>query len=419
MTRKAAVAGLGETRNDADETRKAMSPQAGISRRTRKSIDPGRRLHCRSLAVAALGLGSAGLIGCGGGGGSDDGRNGTDDSSGGNNSLWPTTPDPSTGTTTGNVPPSTGAFGGGQGRVLFVAGGNYTKSIMQVDLASRQLQTLATIQGSVFRQIFGGVTRANDGSFVIVDYELSGPASQILHYAPDGGLIRAFPTGKSFLNGAAISPDARQAAFVDTAYIKVSNSYPFSRDALRLFLMNLQTGEIAYTDLMAPQEEPSDKGPIRTGAIYTPDGRLYVLASNGLYRYDPSSHSTTRLHTPDIGNPYNVVASPDGASLWFEQGRGNPYGATIWSIDIASGALTRRSIRSRSGGQYAPAFSPDRQWLLLQETSLEYLGIAINSYYYVCAVRNTAEPLDTQDLRTAILDSAGKGFTASGRMVWY
>ncbi len=400
--------------------RKPTTPRAttrtnpGISGPATEGIDPDRRLHCRSLVAAALGAGGSGLFGCGGSNDSD--NSGTDN---GNEPPFPSTPNPSTGTTTGDVPPSSGAFGGGQGKILFVVGGNRPKEALEVDLASRQLRSVASIQGSVFRAIAGGVTRAHDGSFLIVDYEVTGPSSQLLHHAPDGALIRTVQTGRALGNGAAISPDARQAAYIDTVYLKVSDSYPFYRDALRLFLADLQTGDSIYTDLMAPQEEPSDKSDISTAAIYTPDGQLYVLASNGLYRYNPTSNSTTRLHTPDIGDPYDVVSSPDGASLWFQQERGNPYGATIWSIDIASGALTRRSIRSRSGGQYAPAFSPDQQWLLLQETSLIYLGSAISSYYYVCAVRNAAEPLDTEDLRTAILDRAGKGMTASGRMCWY
>ena len=320
---------------------------------------------------------------------------------------------------TGNVPPATGTFGGGQGRILFVAGGDRAKNVMQVDLATRQLTTLATIQGSVFRGLYGGVTRANDGSFVVVDYELTGPLSNILHYAADGSLLRSYPTGARLLNGAAISPDGRQVAFVDSVLVKVRDSYPFYEREYCLFMLDLASGQIAETVLIGHAEPPEDKISIRAQAVWSPDGTLHVLASAGLYRIDRNTLAATRLHQPDIGNPYAVVPSPDGGSLWFHQGRGNPYGGTIWSIDIASGALSPRSIRSRSGGQYSPCFSPDGNWLLMQETSLTYLGIAIASYYYICAIRRTAEPIDTQDLRTAILDGGGNGFTASDRMVWY
>lgn len=116
--------------------------------------------------------------------------------------------------------------------------------------------------------------------------------------------------------------------------------------------------------------------------------------------------------------PGNATASADGRSIWFDMALGNPYGNAIWSLDLASGALTQRSIRSVSGKQYAPAFSPDGNWLLMQEVGLKYIG-ALLIYNTLCAVRLTGERVDTESLQTAIRNGSGDGFTANSRAVWF
>lgn len=396
--------------------------------RTTPTADPERRRHLRGLAATAVGLGGFGVAGCGGSGGGGGGENNAngDTATGGDgrSSRSPfETPNPADGTATGNVPPATGSFGGGQGKILLVEGGDRPKAVIQVDLASRQLQTITTIQGSTSRFIGGGVSRASDGSFVIIDYEVVGPTSKIYHHGPDGSLLKTIDSGQSLLNGGTVSPDASQVAYIRSVYVRVSNSFPFYENQVWVFLVDLRTGEKTSRVLIS-HEEPTafDKAAIGISywtTVYMPDGQLYALLPTGLYRIDRSTAVSTRLFQPDIGIPAQGVASPDGRSIYFVQGRGNPYGGTIWSIDIASGALTRRSIRSQSGEQFAPGFSPDGNWMMLQETSLTYLGIAVASYYWLCAIRNAPEPIDSQNLRTAVFGSDGKGFTASGRMAWF
>lgn len=367
------------------------------------------------------------LPGCGGDGGSDPTTVSQPPTQGGP-SLSPTPG--------GNLPPLTGPFGGEQGKILFAEGVNLPTSISELDLATRQVRVLVDYSQTSFNRVVGGVSRANDGTFAVVRGPGATEDPVILHYRADGVLLHTWLvpridelSGVPLLSplprtapaeGGALSPDGKFIAYVG-----------ISRDRLRaeVVIRNVQDGPWVIKDL---PDAPPNKTTMHTSTLWSPTGDLYVISEVGLHKIDRTTGLGTLLHPVTLFSPHAPVFSPDGHTIYFDQLSGNPRGGTIWSMDVTSGEITRRSMRSLYGEQYSPALSPDGQWFLMQEANLIGSVFApapiftpnptigsVSTPLNISAVRFSGTPIDTQSVDTGILDAAGQPHLANGRMVWY
>lgn len=335
----------------------------------------------------------------------------------------------------GNLPPTTGTFGDGQGKILFVEGGG-SYGISEYDLATRQVQRL----NHALEQVFGGVSRANDGTFAIVRNHGPGASMAILHHQADGTLLHKWsappqrtpgtegqpnPFGlndrprNAFYEGGALSPDAKTIALAESTLLG---------KRLEVGILDVQSGTWVFKDLLGASDLPQDKSTLRASTFWSPTGELYVLSDVGLHRIDRTTGEGTLVHGVKLESPGAPVMSPDGRTIYFERFFGNSSGGTVWSMDVASGELTRRSIRSGDGKQFSPALSPDGQWLLMQEVGsgsyyippgpLNPVG-AGGIQFVISAVWLSDPPIDTQNLNVWIRDSTGQPLMGHGRMVWY
>ncbi len=376
------------------------------------------------------------LPGCSGDGGSDPAAVSQNP---GTSPQNPSNP-PSSPTPGGNLPPTTGTFGGGQGKILFAEGGLQPYAISEFDLATRQVRRLVDYsQDNSLKPVLGGVSRANDGSFTVVRDPGPGASAVILHYQADGSLLHEwtvpkqrtpgapnnlFGLGESprgpFTEGGALSPDAKSIALVAP-----------TRFGLRLEVVTLdvQSGTFDYVDVLRANDAPSDKTNMRASTFWSPSGELYVLSNVGLHKVDRATGVGTLVHQVPLKEPHAPTMSSDGRSIYFSQCCGNPNGGSIWSMDVASGEVTRRSTRSVSGQQSSPALSPDGEWLLLQEAGssavLIFPGLGPNPIgalgipFNISAVRLSDPPIDTQNLNIWIVDAAGQPHFSQSRMVWF
>lgn len=318
-------------------------------------------------------------------------------------------------------PPATGAFGGGQGQVLFVEGGDYPQTVKRFDLGTRRVETLAKPRSAGFFALRTGVVRASDGSFVVIgdDSTKVGSSRTIFHYRADGSLIRTRDTSLVVTRGLALSPDGGSVAFAQKVMVNIGDRFPTWRDALRVSVMDLASGVERSGELLGTADPPLDKSVYNPRVTWAGDGSLWVLSELGLHRIDPATAVPTRVQSTVVDDPVTLTASADGRHLFFEQRRGNPYGPTVWSLDVGSGALRQRSRRSASGHQYAPGLSPDGRWLLMQQARLTLAGTAVLSAHEISAVALTDDPVDTQSLALVLRDAAGNPVLASGAMAWY
>lgn len=366
------------------------------------------------------------LPGCGGGG------------DGSNPSSAP--PPPESKVPEVNAPLPSAAFGGGQGKILFVEGINVPRSIAEFDLATRRVRTLANLEPKLTLAVIqGGVTRANDGTFAIIRNELDFVHSPIIsHYQADGTLLHSWEVphdvifglvsmprpAESYTEGGALSPDAKAIALAGGSA---------DRSKLEIVILDVQSGTFVIEPLLGADVSPPDKTFVNAGAVWSPAGELYVLSEEGLHRVDRVTGAGTLMHPVKLANPRAPMMSPDGRTIYFDQDFGNPHNSgTIWSMDVASGVLTRRSMRSGMGSQYSPTLSPDGEWLLLQEADFAG-GVFIPNAIFspnpligtvsipsnVSAVRLSEQPRDTQNSKPAIEDASGRVHSARGRMVWY
>jgi hypothetical protein len=379
-----------------------MTALNGSARGTGVATTPDfrRRISCQAWLMCALFA-----SGCGSGAG-DSGGGGVSSTS---------VPDATGTASASGVPP--GAFGGGEGKILFVEGTSLPKAVKELDLATRSIRTVVSPVPAGER-LEPGLSRARDGTFIVAEHT-STRGAIIHHFRPDGSLIKSYPDVPS-LPMAKLSPDGRSIAFTYRDLAQTGLSYPSLDTVLMVYVMDVQSGVAVRGQVLGLNDPPMDKDSLNSYALWNQQSELFVISQVGIHKIDRESGAASVLRLdPQLSNPTGSVFSPDGKSIYFEDARGNPYANTIWSIDLASGILTRRSVRSRSGRQFSPAFSPDGRWMLMQEVGLEYLGIAVSSYYTIAAVRLNDPPLDTEDLRIAVVDSSGSGITASGPMVWY
>lgn len=351
------------------------------------------------MAVAMLAL-----AGCGGGGGS-----------GGGGSTDGTTDQPQAGS---NTPPRTGAFGGGQGKLLFVQSGNAPQIVRLFDLATRQTTDLVTIARTRNHVLGGGLTRAQDGSFLVTDKistELRDPG-WMYHCAADGRILNSFQASTSVADGAAISPDGLRAANGATYSLSGSRGYE-----TRVVITTLATGTAIEGVVLGAADEPRDKilTPPQERMVWAPDGRLFVLCRYGLFQVNPDTAAVTRLQTFRLVDTTSPSISPDGTTIWFEGAGGTGGRPAIWSLNIATGEAAMRVQRSRTGMQYAPTVSPDGQWLMMQQVSSTVAGGGTSSYFYVGAMRLASGLSDTEGLDLNVLTASGEAFTAGGRMAWF
>ncbi|MBK9946454.1 MAG: hypothetical protein IPP12_04610 [Nitrospira sp.] len=371
------------------------------------------------------------LPGCGGDGGSDPATV----------SQPPGNPSPSP-TPGGNLPPASGSFGGGQGKILFAEGIELPRSIAEFDLATRQVRTLVNYsQDYILKRVVGGVSRANDGSFVVVRNPGPGASAVILHYQADGTRLHEWTVPKqltpgvpnlfglaesprnAFNEGGALSPDGKSIALAE---ITVGG------DRLEVAILDVQSGTWVFNDLLRANDDPPNKTTMNPSTLWSPTGELYVLSTVGLHKVDRVTGVGTLVHPVPLHSPHAPIMSSDGRTIYFEQLYGNPLGGTIWSMDVASGEPTRRSMRSIFGGQYSPTLSPNGEWLLMQEANLIGSVFAPAPIFTpnpligakatplnISAIRLSETPIDTQNLNIWILDAAGQFHPANGRMAWY
>lgn len=365
------------------------------------SLNSGRRASLAYLAGTALSA-----AGCGGGGGG---------------SAEGTSPSPSPApapapnrSRSPNAAPVAGAFGGGQGRIVYVTGVIDDDTLYEMDLATRVVTKLVELPG-VRLEIEGGVTRASNGRLaVLVDTGNLDTPVEVRIYEPNGNLAfthDGFFWGIHAKDGAAISPDGRHVAIVGIA--PYNNNWNI--DALTVVVNEVEAGNRKLIIV----EQADDLGSPSPTLAWTPDNRLLLLTINSLYEIDIASGSATRRHTVDLAGASSAMVSADGREIWFVQGRGNQYGGTIWSLDLTSGQVRQRSTRSSGWGQHAPAISPDGQWMLASEGVSGTDGATIFLSFYITATRLTEPPTDVANFANEILDTAGKKIEGNQRMAWY
>ncbi len=373
-----------------------------------------------SLAIlAGVALASAGC-GSGGGGGSS-GGSGSDDSApapttpGGNEPPGNTGDTGNSGNRGGRTPeaaPITGKFGGGQGRILYVGS---DKTFYELDLTNRIVTKLVDIGGRYNAKIKGGLTRAGNGRIaVLVDTGELDAQVEMRIYSASGSLEFTHPGyfwGIHMRDGAAISPDGQYVASVGIG--PLNNDW--QNDYLVVVLTRVDSGERRL--LLIEKAKDLDVTPT---LCWSPDNALHLMTNVALYRIDRQTSNATKLRTLDLSPPYASMVTADGREIWFHQGRGNQYGGTIWSVDIASGETRRRSLRSAGWGQHCPVISPDGQWMLGQEgvTNSDF-ATTIWVDMYITAIRVTDPPIDVNNLPDEVLDAAGKKLGSSSRMAWY
>ena len=359
------------------------------------------------MRVRLCGAALLGLAGCGGGGG------GGGDGGGG---AAPTPGEGQAGTGSA-LPPRAGVFGGGQGRILYVQGGDRPQRVQEFDLATRQSRDVVAIARTQHHYLAGGVSRAQDGSFLVIDKVGASLDDRgwFYHCAADGTILHSFESPTTEPQGATISPDGRLAAYGMTTRIRGSDKYE-----ARVVIVELATGAARQGVVLGGDDEPRDKilNPPRARTVWASDGNLYVITRYGLFRIDPATAAATRLHSFRVYDTGAATISPDGATIWFESEGGTGGNPALWSVGVATGGPVRRVERSRTGLQYAPVVSPDGQWLLMQQVSSSWTGVGTSAGYFVCAVRNATAPQDVESQDLRVFTAAGEGFTANGRMAW-
>lgn len=370
---------------------------------------PGQADIRRRASLSLISGGALFAAGCGGGGGGGSGDNDT--------AVSPSPPAPGTpsdaGTRSPDAAPISGSFGGGQGRIVWVLGVR-NDAICEINLSTRVVSRLVELPG-VRLKILGGVTRAANGRLaVLVDTGTLDAPVQVRIYEPNGA--QAFSHAGYFWgihakDGAAISPNGQYVAIVGIAPFDTS----FQTDALTFVLIEVETGQ---RRVMAV-EIADELGDLSPTLAWTPDNRLLLLTVNSLYEIDATTAEAVRRHAVDLAGPSAAMVTADGRELWFHQGRGNQYGGTIWSLDIASGEVRRRSLRSTGWGQHAPGISPDGQWMLGSEGVSRTDGASVFLSFYVTAVRLTDPPVDVAGLPDEVLDATGGKLQGTQRMAWY
>lgn len=338
----------------------------------------------------------------------------------------------------GNVPPATGSFGGGQGKILFAEGGLYPYAISEFDLATRQVRRLVDYSlDNSLKPVLGGVSRANDGSFVVVrnpGFNIDPNVSAvILHYQADGTRLHEWTVPPqpipgnitwqriAFNEGGALSPDGKSIALAEIT---------LGGARLEVLILDVQSDKFSPPSyLLGENDAPPNKTTLNPSTFWSPTGELYVLSTVGLHKVDRVTGVGTLVHAVSLKEPHAPTMSSDGRSIYFSQCCGNPIGGSIWSMDVASGEVTRRSTRSVSGQQSSPALSPDGEWLLLQEAGSSAVLIspglgpnpigALGIPFNISAVRLSEPPIDTQSLNIWIVDAAGQPHFSQSRMVWF
>ena len=104
---------------------------------------------------------------------------------------------------------------------------------------------------------------------------------------------------------------------------------------------------------------------------WSPDGQLIAFNSDRAGPMNLWIHSlrdrSTRQITQGPGGDFQPTWSPDGKTLVFFSSRGGTAGTDIWSVDVASGALT--PLRRGRSLDLNPFFSPDGREIVFQSDS--------------------------------------------------
>ena len=167
-----------------------------------------------------------------------------------------------------------------------------------------------------------------------------------------------------------------------------------------------------------PNNPDPDVGNVNV--VWSPDGRLFVMTSVGLFQVDVATGESTYLHDLQLMVPQDPSFSGDGKELLFAAARQGITDTKAWSMDVATGEVKMLSEVTGDGYIHAPASSPDGQWLLMQDVILTLIpSMGVKSQYTLAAVRRAATPFDATGQFTGIKDNANFLPTADSRMVWY
>lgn len=316
------------------------------------------------------------------------------------------------------TPPKTGIFGGGQGKILFIDDG--ARRIQQFDLKSRTISTLAT-PASVSEELFGGISRASNGNIAVLSGETMGygGTTTITIFDASGKQISQMPSGIASIyveDAAIISPDGGSVAVVGEGKMDQLRGDD-NRWFLRVRILSVPSGTAKTINVIAsdgdlPAQKPS--------LAWTQEGTLLLLTVNAVYKIDAATGSVAKLHSlsPILTEP--KAAFVNGNDIWFDQKRGNTYGGTIWSIDLANGAQKQRSKRRNGYGQTSPAISPDGQWLLLQQgDTYSHAEGSVDADLTIAAIPLTNAPTGAGRDNAYLLDKQGGKIETSLRMIWY
>lgn len=364
---------------------------------------PSRVLARATVAplLAALTVGAALLVGCGGG-----------DS--------PTEPAPRPSTPAappGPSPDPTGRFGGGVGRVVFVG----DSGVRSWDLTAGRVTTLPISDG-----ITGGVSAALDGSHAYLVEDPNDDDAVIIRVLDASGAVRhTFHDVHEFsfpVSGAVLSPDGRRVAWG----MRVGTDEGAVR---RTVFANVDGTDQRYVDASAP-DVLTTASPNAGMPGWLPDGRLLVTTATGFLVSDSALRNVRRLPSPALANPGNPVATPDGRYIVFDQERGGSTvspddpattSSAVWTLDVVTGEARLR-VRSLID-VYAAGVSPDGRWLLVRDSApfaITSPNVGAFRRWYLLVAPFSDAALDARDAQMVVpRDADGNQVKMFGRAGWY
>ena len=151
---------------------------------------------------------------------------------------------------------------------------------------------------------------------------------------------------------------------------------------------------------------------------------MLALTPTTLDRFDAqgtllSSQKIGPLSSP-LSSPRCATVSPDGATLWFHQAAGNPYGPAIWSMDLKTLETRRRLYDELSFGLYCPTPSPDGNYLALIQGQAYTDGVTGSVTAYLGAAPMRSAETDTTREPKYLADKNRKSISTMGeQMAFY
>lgn len=375
----------------------------------------------RGARTLAAGVAMALLWSCGGGGG-DAPAPGT-----------PASPESPTGgnpAPVGFTPPTTGSFGGGAGKMLYVDVS--CKAVHQLDLATRQVTQVAAPDNMTVGDLLrGGVARSANGQFAVFkreDVVTDGSTIEPIVFDAAGRPIAQgryqHHLGKN-LDGPTLSPDGKTLAwlgFETTGAASDQWSY-------RIYFWDL-AGTYSYITTSVEPKDLAKISPPMT-LVWEPSGTLLMFDKAGARRYTMAQAvATGDTVTPGelVGSGFPGVplsASPAGGNgeYWLTI---NPVPTdsnqlSVWRWNAGDKSLVQMVQRPKTLGQMVPVVSPDNQWLGFTETAPMNIATVWTKPIISAVSKPSTQPLDLGDSDVIVRDARNDAVQPceGSNVVWY